>query len=143
MVAGDMAAAVYAHAEAERSLSPRHWVGQGEPHSAEPSTLEQFHQLYMRLGRILELRSHHDQAIAVYEEMARVGQAGGNQAMVLASLLARAAIRITVNFARNPIEGRALLERARYRSRTERPGRRGRRLVESAHFERLHGRRPL
>ena len=74
-------------------------------------------QFYPRLGRTLELGAQHDEAIAVYEEMERVAQADGDQAMVLASLLARATIRTTVNFARDPVEGQALLERAQILAR--------------------------
>ncbi len=112
-IAGDMAAAIYANAEAEvlyrraielASMGP----GGGEQSTPDPQRL----QLYTQLGRTLELSSRHADAIAVYEEMERVAQADGDQAMVLASLLARAAIRTTVNFARDPVEGQALLERA-------------------------------
>ena len=113
MVAGDMAAALYANAEAEihyrralaLSLSMRE-------RTAQLPDDQLLLQLYSKLGRTLELHSHYDKAIVVYEEMAQVAQERNDQAMVLASLLARAAIRATVNFARNPAEGRALLEQA-------------------------------
>ena len=112
-IAGDMAAAIYANAEAEVALSPRdrvgkHGAGWREQSRPDPQRL----QIVYPLGRTLELSSRQADAIAVYEEMERVAQADGDQAMVLASLLAHAAIRTTVNFARDPVEGQALLERA-------------------------------
>ncbi|MCB9157638.1 MAG: AAA family ATPase [Caldilineaceae bacterium] len=113
MVAGDMAAAVYANVEAEGHYRRALALASERPSGAVAGVREQIHPLYTRLGRTLELSSHHDRAMAVYEEMERTARANGDQRMVLASLLARAAIRITVNFARNPIEGRALLEQAR------------------------------
>ncbi len=117
-VAGDMAAAIYANAEAEvlyrRALELASVAsGDAQQSTADPERL----QLYARLGRTLELSAQHAGAIAVYEEMERVAQADGDQAMVLASLLARAAIRTTVNFARDPVEGQALLEQAQILAR--------------------------
>lgn len=108
-VAGDAAAAVYANAEAAAYYRRAIRLASN---TAPLAQRRQLLHLYTQLGRALELSSRHDGAIAVYEEMERVGEASGDQAMVLASLLARAAIRATVNFARNPAEGQALLERA-------------------------------
>ncbi len=117
-VAGDMAAAIYANTEAVvlyrsalelASLAPDNAALQ----VSHPQRL----QLYTRLGRSLELSAQHAAAIAVYEEMERVAQAAGDQAMVLASLLARTAIRTTVNFARDPVKGQALLEQAQLLAR--------------------------
>lgn len=114
MLAGKSAAAIYANVEAEA-----HYRRALELTKAEvgPSSSlvrpEQLFRLYLQLGRILELSARYDKAIAVYEEMERTARRFNEPAMVLASLLARAAIRTTVNFARNPAEGRALLERAR------------------------------
>jgi tetratricopeptide (TPR) repeat protein/transcriptional regulator with XRE-family HTH domain len=112
--AGDMAAAVYANTEAEahyrRALKVAS-TDQGNPE--QPAYSQQLLQLYTRLGRTLELSARYDGAIAIYEEMERAAQVRDDQAMVLASLLARAAIRTTVNFARDPVQGQILLERAR------------------------------
>ena len=112
-IAGDMAAAIYANDEAEvlyRQALALASVASGDSGQLTPDP--QRLQLYIRLGRTLELNSRHADAIAIYAEMERVAQAGGDQAMVLASLLARVAIRTTVNVARDPVEGQALLERA-------------------------------
>ncbi len=114
MVAGDMAAAIYANSEAVAHY--RHalrLIKRDEGDSGQPIQNHRLRQLYTSLGRILELCSQHDEAITLYEEMERVGQERKDQEMALASLLARAAIRATVNFARNPTKARDLLERAR------------------------------
>lgn len=111
--AGEMAAAVYAHAEAETHYRHAIRLAHGLRNGSEPPAEKQrLGPLYQQLGRTLELSSRQDRAIAVYEEMERVGQEVGDAALVLASLLARATLRTTVNFARNPAEGRVLLERA-------------------------------
>lgn len=113
-VAGDAAAAVYANAEAEAHYRRALELAGAPSTDAEQAGLSrQLLHLYLRLGRALELSSRQDRAIVAYEEMERVAQERDDPAMALASLLARAALRTTVNFARNPVEGRALLERAR------------------------------
>jgi len=113
-VAGDMAAAIYANDEAEEAHYRRALaLANKAPYDAEQSAQnQQLLQLYIRLGRILELNAHYDEAIAIYKEMEHTAQMHGDQSMALASLLARAAIYATVNFAREPAEGQALLERA-------------------------------
>ena len=114
MLAGDVAGAIYANIEAEshyrRALALAE-TGQDDANLLTPP--EQLFQLYIRLGRILELSASYDKAIAIYEEMEGKAQMCNESAMVLASLLARAAIRTTVNFARDPEQGRRLLEKAR------------------------------
>ncbi|MEZ4868075.1 MAG: AAA family ATPase [Caldilineaceae bacterium] len=115
ILAGDMAAAVYAHTEAEAHYRRALAISKTAPPArAEPRARDtQLTDLYGRLGRTLELDAHYDRAIALYEEMEAVGAARNNQSMVLASLLARATIRTTVNFARDPAQGQVLLESAR------------------------------
>ena len=112
-LAGNAAATVYANAEAaahyRSAIGLLNGSGGDALHVPQGALLD----LYRRLGRTLELSSHHDEAVAAYEEMEHAAQAQADQAMELASLLARAAIRTTVNFARDPAEGRALLDRAR------------------------------
>ena len=108
-VAGDQAAAIYAGTEAVAAYRRALALAQ------EPGAIagDQLSRLYTQLGRILELSAAYDEAVAVYTEMERAAQARSDQGMVLASLLARATIRTTVNFARNPARGQLLLERAR------------------------------
>ncbi len=108
-VAGDSAAALYANTEAaahyRRALALARAAGNGAG--------AQLGRLYLQLGRALELGAHYDQAIAIYAEMETAARTRNDRAMELASLLARATIRTTVNFARNPARGQILLERAR------------------------------
>lgn len=113
-LAGDAAFKIYATSEAEAHYRCALQLAIGDGEVPNPSAYsEQLLPLYSRLGETLELRARYDEAIALYEEMERNGQIHDDRAMVLSSLLARAAIRTTVNFARNPAEGRSLLERAR------------------------------
>ncbi|MEZ4615885.1 MAG: AAA family ATPase [Caldilineaceae bacterium] len=114
IMAGDTAAAIYAHTEAEAHY--RHaleLVNIGPVESNQPTDEEQLTQLYSRLGRTLELGAHYDRAIECYEEMEDVARGRGHRAMRLTSILARATIRTTVNFARDPAQGQLLLEEAR------------------------------
>ncbi len=108
-VAGDGAAEIYANTEAvsyyRRALAMAQESGN--------ITGARLDRLYRQLGRSLELAAHYDEAVALYAAMETAAQARNDQAMVLASLLARATIRTTVNFARNPTRGQILLERAR------------------------------
>lgn len=112
MIAGDTAAALYANAEAEAHYRSAISLVTERREGGEEWPYDKLLQLYRKLGRILELSSHHDEALVVYEEMAQIGRQQNCRTMELSSLLARAAIRATVNFARNPAEGRALLEEA-------------------------------
>jgi len=113
-VAGEMAAAIHTHIEAEAHYRRALVLCQTRAGSSEqPADEQQLSRLYTLLGRTLELAAHYDQALALYEEMAAEAQRHNDQTMELTSLLARATIRTTVNFARNPDEGHLLLERAR------------------------------
>lgn len=111
--AGDMAAAVYTNAEAEAHY--RHALVLAQ--SGDGMSGLQLSWLYMQLGRTLELSARYDQAILPYGEMETAAQARGDRAMLLASLLARATIRTTVNFARDPARGQLLLARAQVLAR--------------------------
>jgi predicted ATPase len=109
-VAGEMAAAIHAHTEAAAHYRQAITLCQTIEAPSEPQRLS---RLYLQLGRTLELAAHYDQALTLYEEMAQTAHRRGDRAMRLASLLARATIRTTVNFAREPNEGQRLLEEAR------------------------------
>ncbi|MFN8457606.1 MAG: tetratricopeptide repeat protein [Anaerolineae bacterium] len=69
--------------------------------------------LYIQNGRVLELNAQYNQALSNYEAMETLGLARGDRVMELASLMARAIIRTTVNFAHDPGQGQLLLEKAR------------------------------
>lgn len=112
-MAGDQAAAVYANTEAEahyrRALNVAKTAQTG---SAQPTDSNQLTALYARLGRTLELKARFDQALDHYADMEMVARERGDGAMELASLLAQAVIRTTVNFVQDPEKGQRLLEKA-------------------------------
>lgn len=113
-VAAEKAAKIYAHSEAETHY--RHAIALCQ-RVEEPTDPQQLSRLYRQLGRTLELTAQYDRALTLYEEMAAEAKHHGDRAMELASLLARATIRTTVNFARDPAQGRLLLEEARQLAR--------------------------
>ncbi|MEZ4734545.1 MAG: AAA family ATPase [Caldilineaceae bacterium] len=109
-VAGEMAAAIYAHTEAAAHYQCAITLCQTVEHLSDSHLLS---RLYRQLGRTLELAAHYDQALILYEEMEQMANRCGDPAMRLAALLGRATIRTTVNFARDPAQGQSLLEEAR------------------------------
>lgn len=117
-MAGDMAAAVYANTEAEahyrHALEFAKSIQVGSAKLASDQTLT---SLYIKLGRTLELNAQYDLAMNNYEDMGTLALDRGDLEMELASLLARAAIRTTINFARDPTVGKILLEKAYSRTR--------------------------
>lgn len=90
-IAGDAAARVYANAEAaayyRRALELAQQEMPGAPPKARPTS--DLILLYTRLGRVLELDSQFEQALATYADMERLARQRGDHAMQLASLMAR------------------------------------------------------
>lgn len=86
--AGDLAARVYANAEAlehySRALDAARRTG---------ATTAQLIHLYTRRGRVLEVIGQYDKALSSYEEMASLAQTRNNRELELASLLPRATLR--------------------------------------------------
>lgn len=80
--AGDLAARVYANAEAivfyEQALDAAKRNG---------ATTEQFIHLYTKRGRVLEVMAHNPQALATYQEMAEFARARDDRALELQALL--------------------------------------------------------
>jgi predicted ATPase/DNA-binding XRE family transcriptional regulator len=112
-VAGDMAAAVYANTEADAHYRRALEIAKSaKARSDKLANGKQLIQLYTQLGRTLELNAQYDQALDNYKDMETLALERGDQAMVLASLMARSIIRTTVNFARDPGQGHVLLEQA-------------------------------
>ncbi len=75
-------------------------------------TDEALTQLYLRLGRSLELTSQYEQALANYQEMERLAQERGDRPMELVALIARITPLATVTAVFDPGQGEALSERA-------------------------------
>ena len=106
--AGDAAARVYAHAEAEmhyaRALETAKRIG-----VTHASTLP---DLYLKRGRVLELSGRYDDALANYAEMETGARARNDRTLELAALMARATIHSTPTARYNLALGRELLDRA-------------------------------
>src|SRR5207248_1909738 len=77
------------------------------------ASIDTLSDLYRTRGRALEHRSEYEKALQNYEEMEAQGQARGSDALILASLMDRATIRLTANLLNDTVAGAALLERAR------------------------------
>ncbi len=105
--AGEAAARVYAHPEAiayyRRAVD---LTGEVE------GDAEALIDLYIRLGRTLELTSQFEDALSVYETMEAVAHTREDRRMVLASLMARAKLRSMPVSIHDPERGRALGMRA-------------------------------
>ncbi|MCB0195744.1 MAG: AAA family ATPase [Anaerolineae bacterium] len=101
--AGDVAARVYAHAEAIASY--RQALNLSKEYDVIPEDLT---DLYSRLGRTLELNSQFDEALTNYEEMERVARQQGHRPMELASLMAQVTLYATPTPLHDPVKGPAL-----------------------------------
>ncbi len=107
MQAGDAAARVYANAEAIAhygeaiDLAQRARSGTGD-----------LTQLYLRLGRSLELDSQFERAVGTYENMETWARQRGDRRMELASLIARATIHSVPTAVCNPQRAQVLGSRA-------------------------------
>jgi tetratricopeptide (TPR) repeat protein len=133
IIAGDEAARVYAHTEAigfyRRALELTTQEGLAQIFgkrdrsasiSEQPAaaidggveTNETLTQLYLRLGRTLELTSQYEQALATYQELETLAQERGDRRMGLAALLARITPLATVTAVFDPAQAEALSERA-------------------------------
>jgi tetratricopeptide (TPR) repeat protein len=115
IAAGDDAANVYAHAEAishyRRALN---LVTQQEDGNVTQNVASETEltQLYLRLGRTLELISQYEQALATYETMEQRAQLRGDQKTQLAALMARITPLATVTAVFNPAQADLLARRA-------------------------------
>lgn len=107
MRAGDYAAGLYANAEAiehyERALGILMRRG---------GTAQEYLDVYLRRGRMLELASEHERAVEDYEALEREGVKQGDPSLELAGLLARATIYTTPTSVQQPAEGARLNARA-------------------------------
>lgn len=105
--AGDAAARVYANTEAET-----HYKRALE--LAGPAvTGAQLTRLYVKRGRRLQLDAQNSLSLRNYAEMHQLAQTRGDQTMELAALMEQATLLTTVNPARDPVQGQAVLEQAR------------------------------
>jgi tetratricopeptide (TPR) repeat protein len=106
--AGDVAARRYANAEAYAAYSHALQIALRE--SAAGCSPAQ--DLYLKRGRVLELSGKYTEALANYDEMEVTARACGDRGMELASLMARATLRVTPTPVHDPERARNLLEHA-------------------------------
>ncbi len=106
-IAGDTAFRLYANVEAITHY--RSALGLAAKLDVNNTTLL---HLYTRLGRTLDLRSDHTEAIAIYEELISVGRKRGDQRMVLFGLNRLATIFSTVNPQANFTRGLEVAQQA-------------------------------
>jgi tetratricopeptide (TPR) repeat protein len=109
VAAGDQAAGVYAHLEAARHYRRALELGtRGQTDTDD----EKLTDLFLRLGRSLELMSRFPEALAVYDEMEAAALARHNRAMELAAQLARIPPLATVTAVFDPVGAEQVIERA-------------------------------
>ncbi|CAG1007193.1 hypothetical protein ANRL4_03716 [Anaerolineae bacterium] len=112
--AGNAAARVYAHTEAETHYARAIEIAKrGAAH--DRASLQ---DLFLKRGRVLELSGRYDDALANYAEMETGARAQNDRALELAALMARATIHSTPTARYNLALGRELLDRALALART-------------------------
>jgi tetratricopeptide (TPR) repeat protein len=109
VAAGDQAAGVYAHVEATRHYRRALDIGTRELPGMGGQELT---DLFLRLGRSLELTSRFREALEAYDEMERFARAHGSRPMELAALLGRIPPLATVTAVFDPIAAEGVTERA-------------------------------
>ena len=105
--AGDQAYRLYANEEAAA-----HYARAIARLDREAATAEVLSHLYLRRGRALELAARFAEAVAAYEELARLGAERGDGALELAAVNAHVTVRSVMNPVYDPVRAEALLARA-------------------------------
>lgn len=106
-VAGDTAVRLFANAEA---IS--HYSKAIELAKRDSVTGDQMVHLFTSRGRAMELIAAYEDALANYDELEALASERADRSMELASLLARATLRVTINPAFDPEKGQALCDKA-------------------------------
>jgi tetratricopeptide (TPR) repeat protein len=106
--AGEAAARIYANAEAIEHY--QHAIALGRQ---EELGIGELGDLFMNLGRVLELNTSFEEAIGIYEEMEALARQQGDKRAELASLVAQVAIQSVpssmMNFERAQLQGKRAL----------------------------------
>ena len=103
MMAGDSAAAMYAHQEANE-----HYTKALELIGRVDSADEQVIAVYKARGRTLELCGEFEQGLSNYRQLRELGQARGNRVLALAALIPQATVYSTSNSMFDGEKGREL-----------------------------------
>lgn len=106
-LAGDVEYRVYANAEAAGHYSRALDIAR----KSEIGSRDLIH-LYTSLGRVLELNAQFDEALAMYEDMARLAKERNDPFLELAALMARITLYATFTPFHNPVKAQTLLEQA-------------------------------
>ena len=106
-VAGDTAARLFANSEA---IS--HYSRAIELAKRDSVTGDKLIHLFTSRGRAMELSAAYEDALANYDELEALASERDDRPMELASLLARATLRVTINPAFDPEKGQALCDKA-------------------------------
>jgi tetratricopeptide (TPR) repeat protein len=105
--AGDASAGAYANAEAitffRQALDLFKQID-------EAGANKKLSHLYLRLGRVLEMNSQFDEALATYEAMEQLAYQHADQSLMLATLMAQMTLYITPTPLHEPERGQALGE---------------------------------
>ncbi len=111
--AGDLAARVYANAEAVEFYT--HAIDHAQK---MPDAGTALCELFIKRGRLYELRGSHDAALTNYNEMEQVAHVRNDRALELGALMARATIYSTPTMRFDPTHARRLSENALELART-------------------------
>jgi len=106
-LAGDAAFRQYANAEAAE-----HYKRALDAAVRLSAPGDQVIRLYLCRGRALELSAQYEQALSNYDEMQALAAGRADRAMELASLMARATLRATVNPVTDPAQAQSLSQEA-------------------------------
>lgn len=106
--AGDVAARRYANAEALSAYT--HALEIAKRKRGTESAL--IRDLYLKLGRVLELSGKYKEAVATYDEMETTARGRNDRGLELASLMARATLLATPTPVHDPKRAHGELERA-------------------------------
>ncbi|MCH7662861.1 MAG: AAA family ATPase, partial [Chloroflexi bacterium] len=107
ILAGDVAKRLFANKEALT-----HYDRARKLLKSVEAPSDQMIHLFISRGRVLELTSAYDEALANYDQMGKSAQARGDQEMELQSLNAQATLRVTINPAFDPQKGQILCDTA-------------------------------
>ncbi len=106
-LAGDTAAAGYANAEAAT-----HYQQALELAQRLNADAVQLLQLFIQLGRVLELNTQYEPALHNYEQMEALARQRHDPTMQLAALMARSTLYVTFTPVHDPIQAEELLDTA-------------------------------
>ncbi len=109
--AGDVSAVVYANVEAAVHYKRAIQLLSQVESSQNGADAEKLARLYTRLGRVQELNSDFNEALATYDEMEQLAQLHSHQSMELAALIHQGRLRSTTTPVFNPEEGEKVAER--------------------------------